>query len=44
MIEGYVQATSGQSYYKRKFKAVYPAGEKKKGKHVDKSDFQKVNM
>ncbi|WP_034763893.1 ABC transporter permease [Rossellomorea vietnamensis] len=44
MIEGYVQATSGQSYYKKKFKAAYRQVKENKVKELDKSGFQKVNM
>lgn len=44
MIEGYVQATSGQSYYKNKFKAAYRPLEDKKVDQLESSDFQKVNI
>ncbi|TMU82255.1 ABC transporter permease subunit [Bacillus sp. BHET2] len=44
MIEGYVQATSGQSYYLKKFNEANRKTGEKKLKKVEQSDFQKVNM
>ncbi|MGE6754182.1 ABC transporter permease [Rossellomorea sp. NPDC071047] len=43
MIEGYVQATSGQSYYKEKFKAAYRPFNERKNPPVQ-ADFEKVKM
>ncbi|PFA70482.1 peptide ABC transporter permease [Bacillus sp. AFS015802] len=44
MIEGYVQVTSGQSHYKKKFRSAYRPLTEKEGEHLKESDFQKVNM
>ncbi|BCB05396.1 ABC transporter permease [Bacillus sp. KH172YL63] len=44
MIEGYVQATSGHSYYKKKFKEAYKKDEKQYKQKLEQSDFQKAEL
>lgn len=43
MIEGYVQATSGHSYYKRKFKAAFHPFNERNNAPVQ-ADFEKIKM
>ncbi|WP_421378482.1 ABC transporter permease [Bacillus salacetis] len=44
MIEGYVQATSGYSYYSRKFKRKASIAEQVEVREIKKSDFTRVEI
>jgi peptide/nickel transport system permease protein len=44
MMEGYIQATSGYSYYARKFKRKVSTAEQTDNREVKKSDFTRVEI
>ncbi|WP_409250869.1 hypothetical protein V1502_11925 [Bacillus sp. SCS-153A] len=44
MIEGYIQAASGYSYYAKKFKSGISKREENKKRPVKKSDFKRISV